>query len=217
MRRRLPMILMLLTTLALLPFACLFRARNATSPLPRVHLIQDMDNQLRFKSQQVNLLFADTREERPPVAGTIARGHLPAEEGFRQGVRDGRWIETFPLPVTETLIHRGQERFGIYCAPCHGLAGYGDGIVAIRADRLQEGTWVQPSSLHAATVAVRPVGHLYNTITNGIRTMPSYGSQISEVDRWAIVAYVRALQLSQRAPVAVLDAEERSKLKEVAR
>ena len=217
MRGRLPTILMLMTALALLPFACVFRARNGTSPLPRVHLIQGMDNQPRFKSQQVNPLFADTREERPPVAGTIARGRLPAEDGFRQGVRDGRWIETFPLPITKTLVHRGQERFNIYCTPCHGLAGYGDGIVAIRADRLQEGTWVPPSSLHAATVVVRSVGHLYNTITNGIRTMPSYGSQIPEADRWAIVAYVRALQLSQRAPVAMLDAEERSRLKEAAR
>lgn len=216
MRGRLPTILLLMATLALLPFACIFRARNAMSPLPRVHPVQGMDNQPRFKSQQVNPLFADTREERPPVDGTIARGHLPAEDGIRRGVRDGRWLETFPLPVTETVLHRGQERFDIFCAPCHGIAGYGDGIVAIRADRLQEGTWVQPSSLHASTVAVRPVGHLYNTITNGIRTMPSYGSQVPEADRWAIVAYVRALQLSQRAPVAVLGAEERSKLKEVA-
>jgi mono/diheme cytochrome c family protein len=216
MRGRLPTILMLLATLALLPFACIFRARNALSPIPRVHIVQGMDNQPRFKSQQVNPLFADTREERPPVAGTIARGHLPSEDGLRQGVRDGKWIETFPMPVTQTLLHRGRERFGIYCTPCHGIAGYGDGIVGIRADRLQEGTWVQPSSLHASTVVARPVGHLFNTITNGIRTMPSYGSQIPEADRWAIVAYVRALQLSQRAPVAVLDAEERSKLKEVA-
>jgi mono/diheme cytochrome c family protein len=216
MRGRLPTILLLMATLALLPFACIFRARNATSPLPRVHPIQGMDNQPRFKAQQVNPLFADTREERPPVAETIARGHLPAEDGLRRGVRDGRWVETFPLPVTETVVHRGQQRFNIYCAPCHGIAGYGDGIVAIRADRLQEGTWVQPTSLHATTVVVRPLGHLYNTITNGIRTMPSYGSQIPEADRWAIVAYVRALQLSQRAPVAVLDAEERSRLKEVA-
>jgi mono/diheme cytochrome c family protein len=163
----------------------------------------------------VNPLFADAREERPFIAGTIARGHLPSEDAIRLGIRNGAWVEAFPVPVTETLMHRGQERFGIYCAPCHGLAGFGDGMVAVRADRLQEGTWVPPSSLHDATVLARPVGHLYNTITNGIRTMPAYGPQVSEADRWAIVAYVRALQLSQRAPVALLSADERGRLREV--
>jgi mono/diheme cytochrome c family protein len=216
MSKRIPTILLLLATVALLPFACIYRARHAMSPVPRIQIVQGMANQPRFKSQQVNPLFADTREERPPVTGTIARGHLPSEEGTRMGVRDGRWVETIPIPVDETVMHRGRERFNIYCSPCHGLAGYGDGIVAVRAERLQEGTWVPPSSLHAATVVVRPVGHLYNTITNGIRTMPSYGSQIPESDRWAIVAYVRALQLSQHANVALLSADERSKLREVA-
>lgn len=216
MRKHLPTILLLMLCLALLPFACVFQARNKLSTQPRVHLIQGMDNQGRFKSQQVNPLFADTREERAPVTGTIARGHLPSEEGMRRGVRDGHWLESFPVPVTEGLLRRGHERFDIYCQPCHGLSGYGDGIVAARADRLQEGTWVQPTSLHDPTVLARPVGHLYNTIHNGIRTMPSYGSQIGEADRWAIVAYVRALQLSQRAPVAVLTADERQKLREPA-
>jgi mono/diheme cytochrome c family protein len=216
MRRRLPTILLLMTCLALLPFACIFEARNKLSKLPRVHLIQGMDNQGRYKSQQVNPLFADSREARPPVPGTIARGGLPSEEAIRRGVRDGRWVETFPLPPTGASLARGHERFDIYCSPCHGLAGYGDGIVAIRADRLQEGTWVPPTSLHDPTVLARPVGHIYNTITNGIRTMPSYGAQIGESDRWAIVSYVRALQLSQRAPAAVLTAEERGRLREPA-
>jgi mono/diheme cytochrome c family protein len=210
-------ILVVLAALALLPFACIYRARQTHSPMPRIHLIQGMDNQPRQKSQQVNPLFADTREERPPVEGTVARGRLEEDDGLNKGLRDGKWIEGFPVPVTEGLLKRGQDRFQIYCAPCHGLAGAGDGIVAVRADRLQEGTWVPPSSMHAASVLARPVGHLFNSITNGIRTMPSYGSQIPVDDRWAIVAYVRALQRSGHSPAAVLSAEERAKLVEVAR
>ena len=205
-------VLTVLAVAALLPFACIFKARQSVSALPRVHVVQGMDNQPRFKGQMVNPLFADTRADRPLVSGTVPRGSLEEDDAMRTGIRDGRWVESFPVPVSETLVRRGQERFGIYCAPCHGLAGYGDGIVAVRADRLQEGTWVPPSSLHDVAVLARPVGHLFNTITNGIRTMPSYGPQISVADRWAIVAYTRALQLSQRAPVEALTAEERAPL-----
>jgi mono/diheme cytochrome c family protein len=208
--------LVVLATLALLPFACIYKARQSHSPLPRIHLVQGMDNQPRYVSQQVNPFFADTREARPPVAGSIARGHLQSDDGISKGLRDGKWIEAFPVPITAKLLRRGSERFQIYCAPCHGLAGYGDGIVAVRADRSQEGTWVPPTSVHDVTVLARPVGHLYNTITNGVRTMPSYGSQIPVDDRWAIVAYVRALQRSRHAPASVLTADERAKLVEVA-
>ena len=209
-------VLVVLAALALLPFACIYRARQSHSPLPRIHLIQGMDNQPRYVSQQVNPFFADTREARPPVAGTIARGHLDTDDGFDGGVRDGKWLEAFPVPITGKLLHRGSERFQIYCAPCHGLAGYGDGIVAVRAERAQEGTWVPPSSVHDASVLARPVGHLFNTVSNGIRTMPSYGSQIPVDDRWAIVAYVRALQRAGHASATVLTADERAKLVEVA-
>ena len=207
----------LLAALSLLPFACIYKARHTHSPLPRIHLIQGMDNQPRYKSQQVNPLFADTREARPPVAGTIARGKLAEDDALERGQSHGQFVEAFPVPVTMSLLTRGQDRFQIYCAPCHGLSGGGDGIVAVRADRLQEGTWVPPSSMHAASVLARPVGHLFNTITNGIRTMPSYGSQIPAADRWAIVAYVRALQLSGHAKASVLTAEERTKLSELPR
>jgi len=209
-------VLVVLAALALLPFACIYRARQTHSPLPRIHLVQGMGNQPRYVSQQVNPFFADTREARPPVEGTVARGHLDGDDGLTLGLRDGKWIEALPVPVTLDLLHRGSERFQIYCAPCHGLAGYGDGIVAVRAERLQEGTWVPPSSMHVASVLARPVGHLFNTITNGIRTMPSYGSQIPVDDRWAIVAYVRALQRGGHAPASVLTAEQRAQLVEIA-
>jgi len=209
-------LVVVLASLALLPFACIYKARHTQSPLPRIHLIQGMDNQPRLKTQQVNPFFADTREERRPVPGTIAKGQLAEDDGFNRGLRDGTFVEAFPIPVTQELLARGSQRFAIYCAPCHGLAGYGDGIVAVRADRLQEGTWVPPTSMHDPTVLARPVGHLFNSITNGIRTMPSYESQIPVADRWAIVAYVRALQLSRHAPASVLTAEQRAKLVEVA-
>jgi mono/diheme cytochrome c family protein len=209
-------VLIVLAALALLPFACAYRARHTRTRLPRIHIVQGMDNQPRYKAQQVNPLFADTREERPPVSGTIARGELDLDDATFRGIKDGSWVETFPVPITMSLLHRGSERFHIYCEPCHGMAGFGDGIVAVRADRLQEGTWVPPLSLHAANVLARPVGHIFNTVTNGIRTMPSYGPQIPVSDRWAIVAYVRALQRSRHAPVSVLTPEERAKLVEVA-
>jgi mono/diheme cytochrome c family protein len=209
-------VLVVLATLALLPFACIYKARQTHSPLPRIHLVQGMDNQPRYKAQQVNAFFADTREERPKVAGTVARGQLDEDDALNRGLRDGTWVETFPVPITGKLLQRGSDRFSIYCEPCHGMAGFGDGIVAVRADRLAEGTWVPPTSIHAGNVLARPVGHLFNSITNGIRTMPSYGSQIGVADRWAIVAYVRALQRSRHAPVAVLTAEERAGLVEVA-
>ncbi len=209
-------VLVVLATVAVLPFACIYKARHSLSPLPRLHLIQGMDNQPRFKSQQVNPLFADTREQRPPVEGTIARGRLDEDDGLHRGLREGRWLEAFPVPIDTSVLTRGRDRFDIFCAPCHGLAGFGDGIVAVRADRLAEGTWVPPASFHDATVLARPVGHLFNTITNGIRTMPSYDSQIGVGDRWAIVAYVRALQRARHAPASVLSAEERAELREFA-
>lgn len=117
------------------------------------------------------------------------------------------------MPLTPELLKRGQERYGIYCAPCHGLAGYGDGIVNVRAERLQEGTWTPPSSFHDAVVLGRPVGHLFNSVTNGIRSMPAYGPQIPERDRWAIVAYVRALQRSQATKVDDVPAGERGAMR----
>lgn len=206
--------LIVLSILALFPFACIYKARVTKSPLPRIHLLQGMDNQNRFKSQQMNPLFADAREARPHAPGTIARGRLVTDDAVVTGLRGAVYVETFPMQVSTGVLKRGQERFGIYCAPCHGLAGRGDGIVAVRAERLAEGTFVPPTSVQDKTVLARPVGHLFNTITNGIRTMPSYGSQIPVDDRWAIVAYVRALQRSAHTQAAVLTAEERAQLKD---
>jgi mono/diheme cytochrome c family protein len=203
----------LLAALALVPLALIVRARVTTSPLPRIHLIFDMAKQPKGKTQTANHLFADDRAMRPEVPGTVARGELHEDGAYWEG-RDARgWVTVFPVPVTEQLMRRGKERYDIYCTPCHGLAGYGDGPVGKRADQLQEGTWTPPSSYHTDLVRSRPVGHLFNTITNGIRNMPSYGSQIPASDRWAIVAYVRALQRSQDAGVNDVPLELRRQLR----
>jgi mono/diheme cytochrome c family protein len=189
----------LLVVLSFIPLAMIARTRATHTPHTRIQIIPDMDKQPKFRAQRANLLFADGRSERPDVPGTVARDQARLDPHRDKGQTNGTWATTFPAPLTMEIMRRGQDRFGIYCAPCHGLSGQGDGIVQQRADRLQEGTWTPPSNLTGEVVAGRPVGHLFNTITNGIRNMPAYGPQIPVEDRWAIVAYVRALQRSQHA------------------
>jgi mono/diheme cytochrome c family protein len=198
---------------SLIPLALIARARTVPSTLPRIQLVRDMGRQPKLKAQAPNPLFADGRAMRPPVAGTVAAGGLHEDGALDLGKSGDGWVTTFPLPVDDALMRRGHERFDIYCAPCHGLAGYGDGVVAARAEALQEGTWTPPSSFHTDLVRTRPVGHIYNTVSNGIRNMPAYGAQIPVADRWAIVAYVRALQRSQHAQVGDVPAELRGQLR----
>jgi mono/diheme cytochrome c family protein len=207
------------------PLALIARARSTKSAEPRVHLIQDMDAQPRYGPQASSKVFADGRSMRQPVEGTVARGELNEDDRYSRGYSSarnettGKWDVTyftgFPpqVAVDEKFILRGQERFDIYCSVCHGKAGYGDGPVAQRAAELQEGKWVPPTSMHADAVRARQEGHLFNTITNGIRTMPAYGPQIPVSDRWAIVAYIRALQLSQNAPLEAVPSEKRGTLR----
>jgi len=207
--------LLLLGSLALIPWACVARARAVRSPLPRIHLVPDMDSQASYKSQQPNPMFADRRAMRLPVAGTVARvpGGLEFDAAYESGVVDEEYVAEFPRAVTGEDIQRGRERYDIYCSPCHGLSGHGDGIVGKRADSLQQGTWVPPSSFHIEPANTRNVGHIFNTITNGIRNMPAYGPQIPVNDRWAIVAYVQALQRSQQAGLNDVPPEQRSGLR----
>jgi mono/diheme cytochrome c family protein len=203
-----------LTLVALVPLALIARARVTRSPVPRFNIVPDMDNQIKFKPQSEDSMFADGRAMREPVADTVARGELDLDSVYDRGkTADGEWVTVFPVPITDRLLKRGQDRFDIYCSPCHGLAGYGDGIVAKRADSLQEGTWTPPSSFHTDLVRGRAVGHLFNTISHGIRNMPAYGPQIPIADRWAIVAYIRALQLSQGAPLEDVPPELRAQLR----
>lgn len=215
---------LVLLILAMIPPALIARSRAVPNDKRRIHLIQDMDNQPKFRAQHQNHLFADERGMRPPVIGTVARGELNLDHHFTRGVMYGgdgqpQWATGFPSEVRVDMdfMRRGQERFNIYCTPCHGQSGYGDGIIHQRADQLvRTGTngteWVQPKSLHEEAIRNQPVGQIFNSITNGIRTMPAYDSQIPTADRWAIVAYVEALQRSQHANENDVPAAERNEL-----
>ena len=194
--------LIILTTAAMLPLALAAKARYSKSRDPRVHLIGDMDWQPKYKAQRTNPVFDDDRAQRPQVAGTIAVGELREDDHLYRGKVEGEYARTFPfqIPLSQASVERGQERFGIYCAPCHGLLGDGQGMVAKRADALITSgrgrgmAWVQPTDINQPHIQAQPVGQLFETITNGIRNMPPYASQISSEDRWAIVMYMRALQ-----------------------
>ncbi len=207
-------LIVILSSLALLPAALIYFARSTNSAVPRISIIPDMDTQQKFKTQAYNSMFADHRASRLPVTGTVAQGETMLDSHFYRGMAGQAWATTMPSPVTAEMMQRGQQRFGIYCAPCHGLDGAGSGPVAVRAEQLAEGTWVPPLSLSNPTVMARPVGHIFNTITNGIRNMPSYGAQIPPEDRWAIVAYVRALQRSQHGFLSDVTPEERRLLEQ---
>lgn len=190
-----------LVVVSWVPLALIMRARVTTSPNPRIHVVPDMDNQPRYEAQSRNPMFADRRAMRPPVPGTVARGTDLDRPDVTTGRLGDGWVTANPMPVDQRVLERGRQRYDVFCSPCHGLAGFGDGMVARRADELQEGTWTPPTSFHSDLIRQRPDGHLYNTIANGIRNMPGYGSQIPVEDRWAVVAYVRALQRSQNATV----------------
>lgn len=190
----------------LIPPALIAQQRATLKEKPRIHYVQDMDNQEKYKAQQVNPIFQDNRAMRPPVDGTVSREGLESDAHYYRGLVDDSWAERFPAQITvdEAFIRRGEERFDIYCMPCHGQAGFGDGIIHQRAQRLLlagiNGTqWVQPKSLHEQAIRDQPLGQTFNTITNGVRTMPAYGAQVPVRDRWAIVAYIKALQRSQHA------------------
>lgn len=189
-----------LTLLAMIPLALLVRAHLTDSPTPRLMIIFDMDNQDRYKAQQASPLFADGRVMRASPDGAVARDEIVGDPAFTSGQVDSVWVERFPIVLDDAVLIRGRARFDIYCAPCHGLAGAGDGMVARRAEFLMEGTWTPPTDLRSDAVRERPVGHIFNTITHGIRNMPAYGPQIPVADRWAITAYVRALQIAAEDP-----------------
>jgi mono/diheme cytochrome c family protein len=207
-----------LVALSLVPFALFARARETISELPRIHanppapVKDDMDRQYKFKPQAPNWFFNDRRAMRAWPQGTLAEEDpVDTRTAFLTGKEPttGGYVEALPAGVraTAATMHRGEERFGVYCAPCHGLSGHGDGLVARRAEQLQQGTWVAPTSLHDDRVRKLPLGDIYNTVAHGVRNMPPYGHLIEPDDRWAIVMYVRALQLSQNAPQSAVPAD----------
>jgi mono/diheme cytochrome c family protein len=202
-----------LVVLSWVPLALIMRARVTTSAKPRIHVVPDMDNQPKYKTQTRNPLFADLRAMRPSVEGAVARGEVVGDQAVMTGKVGESWVVEIPVPVDENVLSRGRQRYNIYCSPCHGLAGYGDGMVAKRADALQEGTWTPPSSFHTDLIRQREAGQIFNTISNGIRNMPAYGPQIPVEDRWAVVAYVRALQRSQNATIDDVPEDIRAQLR----
>lgn len=177
--------------------------RGTTSPEPPLHISPNMDLQERFDPQAANAFFADGRAMRPPVAGTVARGFLREDARFFYGrEEDGSFVEEMPVPATIDMLRRGQERYTIYCAPCHGPAGDGQGIIMTG-----NYGYVPAPTYHSDALREQPDGYLYEVVVNGVRTMPGYGTQIPVADRWAIVGYIRALQRSQNADRADVPAD----------
>ncbi len=170
---------LVLTLLALIPVLALVKARVTDSGRTRLSLVYDMDDQAKVKTQRASTLFADGRAMRPPPPGAVARDELVGQDHRRDGRVDTLWVETFPAPVTAATLERGRERFGVYCAPCHGLAGNGDGIVAKRAEALMEGTWVPPSNLAGAAVRAQPAGSNPGAAASGRATRPPSGLSVT--------------------------------------
>jgi mono/diheme cytochrome c family protein len=166
----------------------------------------DMQDQPKYKPQRPSEFFADGRDGRPELDGTIARGELNEDAAYYNG-KDAaaKDIDAFPLTVDKALIERGRQRYDIYCSPCHGRLGNGMGMVVQRGFK-------QPPSYHIERLRNAPVGHFYDVITNGYGAMLNYSQQIQVRDRWAIVAYIRALQYSQNANASDLSTEARAKL-----
>ena len=165
---------------------------------------QEMYDQPRYKPLAKSDFFEDGRAARPLVDGTVARGTL-APFAPAGGGAPGALATELPVPLTRELLVRGRERYGIFCAPCHDATGGGQGMVVRRGYR-------PPPSLHVERLRDAPVGHLYDVMTRGVGAMPDYAQQVPPADRWAIAAYVRALQASQRAAVADVPPAERAKL-----
>ncbi len=166
---------------------------------------QDMHNQPKFTPLRESDFYSDHRSARPLVEGTVARGHLDDDELLDTGKVAGKDATEFPWPVTSEVMARGRERYDIYCSPCHDRAGSGDGMIVRRGYR-------RPPSLHIDRLREAPVGHFFDVITNGFGAMPDYRAQVPAPDRWAIAAYIRALQASQHATLDAVPPAEREKL-----
>ncbi|HEV2717252.1 MAG TPA: cytochrome c, partial [Terriglobales bacterium] len=162
---------------------------------------QDMHDQPRFKPLRESDFYADLRSARPPVEGTVARGQLHEDAYFYSGKIGNNPGDYMPFPVTQEVLVRGQERYNIYCTPCHSRLGEGNGMIVQRGFR-------RPPSFHTDRLRKAPLGYFFDVMTNGFGAMPDYASQISPDDRWRIVAYIRALQLSQGATMADVPAEQ---------
>jgi mono/diheme cytochrome c family protein len=159
-----------------------------------------MDQQERFESQEENSFFPDGRADRPEVPGTVPVGGAKLDEHLYAGMVAGAPAETLPMKLDAPLLRRGQERFNIYCAPCHDGAATGDGIIVRHG-------MVPPPDFTDSRLRAMPIGKMFQVISHGERSMPSYAAQISVEDRWAIVAYVRTLQRARTASIDDIPAD----------
>jgi len=164
-----------------------------------------MADQPRYKPLQQSTFFGDDRSARPLEPGTVAQGRLKADERFYTGKSGGALITSLPVPLTKELLARGQERFNIFCSPCHDRTGSGNGMVVQRG-------YLRPPSYHIDRLRQAPIGHFFDVMTNGFGAMPDYAAQIPPADRWAIATYIRALQSSQNATLADVPPEARQQL-----
>jgi len=167
---------------------------------------QQMADQPRYDPLQKSEFYADKMSARPLPAGVIERSYVENDELLDSGMIDGKPATQFPFPITQDVLERGKQRYNIYCSPCHDYVGYGKGMAARRGFRRQ------PASFHTEELRTSPSGHFFEVMTNGFGAMPPYVNQIEVRDRWAIVAYIRALQLSEWATINDVPADQRQRL-----
>lgn len=183
---------------------------------------QDMQDQPKYLAYRGSETFGDSLSSRMPVEGTVARGYLREDEAYYTGKMAGgvsaaastdtskksagNEVNEFPFPITHEIMDRGQERYNIYCSPCHGVLGDGRGMIVNRGFR-------QPPSYHQDRLRTATLGHFYDVITNGFGVMPDYAMQVPPHERWAIIAYIRALQYSQNAKLADVPPDQVQNLK----
>jgi len=189
----------------LLLAVCIFALLGFTSACR-----QDMHDQPKYVPLRQSEFFPNNQSARSFVEGTVARGSIPANASAQQTVQSptgasGSPEDLFPFPITEEVLKRGQQRFNIYCSPCHSQIGDGNGMIVQRGFR-------KPPSFHTERLRQAPASHFFDVMTNGFGAMSSYAEQIPTNDRWSIIAYIRALQLSQNAPKALLNDEEQKRL-----
>jgi mono/diheme cytochrome c family protein len=165
----------------------------------------DMQNQNKMRPYRESTFYSDGASARPLPAHTVARGELRADEAYYSGIRGGKPVADVPFPVTREVLLRGEQRYDIFCSPCHGRTGDGRGMIVTRG-------YKQPPTFHSEQLRNSQVGWFFSVMTQGFGVMPSYAAQVTVADRWAIAAYIRALQYSQNARLADLPADERQKL-----
>lgn len=175
--------------------------RGNRSPNPPIHLQQNMDFQGRLDPQQRDLFWSDQRAMRPPVPNTVARGELHEDTHLVTGKVDGAYAKRLPMPLTPELLQRGQQRYAIYCSACHGQTGDGASVLKARKMRVPAPSYMEKR------LREQPVGYFYEVVGKGVRNMPSYAARIPMADRWAIAAYVRALQIAGHASADMIPAD----------